>query len=82
MSRGKYNWMQSAAKPEAGDTSMSNSEVEPKNQEALRTKTSTHFRLTDDAIAMLDRLSAAHGINRTSVIELAIRRMAEDKEMK
>jgi hypothetical protein len=36
-------------------------------------KTSSHFKLTDEAKAILAKLAEAHGINRTSMLELIIR---------
>lgn len=36
-------------------------------------KTSTHFKLTDEAKAVLESLAKASGVNRTSMLELIIR---------
>jgi hypothetical protein len=34
------------------------------------------FRLSDEAIVMLDRLSGYHGVSQTAVVEMAVRQMA------
>jgi hypothetical protein len=39
--------------------------------------THTAFRLTDDDLTILDALQAKTGINRTDVVRLALRKLAE-----
>jgi hypothetical protein len=42
-------------------------------------KRSTHFRLTENARVLLERLAAADGISQTAVMELLIREAARKR---
>lgn len=42
-------------------------------------KKPTSFRLTPEAIRLLARLAKRKGVTQTAIIELALRRMAEDE---
>jgi len=44
-------------------------------------KKTTNFRLTEEAIALLDALATARGISRTAMLEIIIREAAK-KESK
>lgn len=48
----------------------------------MRTKTATSFRLTDDARELLALLSQRMGVDKTDVVELAIRELAQSKGAK
>ena len=40
----------------------------------------TSFRLSRAALDLIDKISASLGIGKTAVVELAVRKMAQDKE--
>lgn len=42
-------------------------------------KQSVGFRLTEEALRLLDAMAAANGISRTAVLEMAIRREAKQQ---
>jgi predicted transcriptional regulator len=43
-------------------------------------KKTTNFRLTEEAIALLDALAKARGISRTAMLEIIIREAARREE--
>jgi hypothetical protein len=45
-------------------------------------KKSTSFRLSDEALALIRELSSKFSISQTSVIEVAVRKMAKDERRK
>jgi hypothetical protein len=47
-----------------------------------REKLSTSFRLTPKALALIETLAKKLGTDKTSVIELAVRELAERKGLK
>jgi hypothetical protein len=53
--------------------------VSPSSLEAARMPTDknpTSYRLSEEALALIDRLAEALGISRTSVVEMAVRQLA------
>jgi hypothetical protein len=47
----------------------------------LRMRTPSHFRLSTEALALLEKMSRASGISRTAMLELAIREAAKKRNI-
>ena len=45
-------------------------------------KVATSFRLSEQAIAIIDILSTELGVSKTSIVEIAVREMKERKDAK
>jgi predicted DNA-binding protein len=45
-------------------------------------KVATSFRLSEQAIAIIDSLSTEFGVSKTSIVEIAVREMKERKDAK
>lgn len=48
-------------------------QVSPRSAPVARRKLAKNFRLTEQVVAMLDELADLHGLNRTEVVEVAVR---------
>jgi hypothetical protein len=44
-------------------------------------RTPSHFRLSTEALALLEKMSQASGISRTAMLELAIREAAKSRQI-